>query len=56
MSCTLLELTAPQWNKERLSAAYFANPEKTLKEVGMGSLSLEVPPPPRPETFKVRLY
>lgn len=41
-----------KWNKERLTEAYFANPEKTLRDVGMGSLALEVPPPARPDVFK----
>ncbi len=40
-----------KWNKERLLEAYMRNPEKTLKEIGMGSLALEVPPPSRPVTF-----
>jgi ariadne-1 len=40
-----------KWNQERLLEAYMANPEKTLKEIGMGSLVLEVPPPPRPINF-----
>lgn len=44
-----------KWNRERLSAAYFANPEKTLRDVGMGSLALEVPPPGAPHIFTCKV-
>ena len=40
-----------KWNREKLLQAYWDNPEKTLKDVGMGSLALEVPPPSDQSSF-----